>query len=114
MERLREKDLHPAMINGKDVTTDWLESIFDEDCVVKDGNMMIGFINHKAVQVSWERNTLSWLVSNEFGVGDPAFTLLVLRERLMALETEEQNVFSVIKESIPFRRLWQDFYFKEG
>ena len=114
MERLREKDLRPAMINGKDVTTDWLESIFDNDCVATDGNMMIGFINHKAVQVSWERNKLSWLVSNEFGVGDPTFTLLMLRERLIALETEEQNVFSIITYDFGGNELRQKFYFKEG
>lgn len=110
----REKDFCPAMINGKDVTTDWIEEVFDDDCAVKDGNMMIGFINHKAVQVSWERNTLSWIVSNEFGVGDPAFTLLVLRERLIALETEEQNVFSVITKDFGKNKLRQKFYFKEG
>ena len=102
-----------AFVNEKDVTTDWMESVFDSADVVRDGRKMVGFINHCVVVASWENNVITWEVIAQ-PLTDYCYATLLLEQRLKEFETDEQNVYSEI-ETIGNSR-WgfiQSFYFRE-
>ena len=101
-----------AFLNGKDVTTDWMESVFDSD-VTRDRNTMVGFINHSVVIAHWSDNVVEWEV-RQVGLSDHYYAALLLKNRLIECEDDVQNVFSVL-ESLGGDKLGliQRFYFKE-
>lgn len=108
-----EKKLIPAPIDKKNVTTDWMESVFDSADIVRDGHKMVGFINHCVVIASWENNVITWEVLPQL-LTNYCYATLVLEQRLKEFETDEQNVYSEI-ETIG-NGGWgfvQSFYFQE-
>ena len=58
-----------AMVDGKNVTTDWIESVFDSADFVYDVRTIIGFINRCVVQARWDENKVTWTISRELGYG---------------------------------------------
>ena len=108
-----EKNLIPALIDGKDVTTDWLESIFDSDAVW-DFHMMVGFINHSCVTCKYEKNVITWEVHRDMGrSSDDLYSYMLLEERLKAAESEEQNIYSMIQHGeLGKLQIVQSFFFK--
>ena len=102
-----------AFVNEKDVTTDWMESIFDSADVVKDRKTMVGFINHCVVTAHWADNVIIWEVSARL-LTDYCYATLLLEQRLKEWEDDEQNVYSEI-ESIGNGKYGfiQSFFFKE-
>lgn len=103
-----------ALINEKDVTTDWIESVFDSDNFVRDTNLIIGMLNHCAVQAVWSSNTITWLVSEKLGRGDSIYAFMLLEQRLRSFESEEQNIYSVMERGdVNKFEIIQRFYFKE-
>ena len=104
----------PALINEKDVTTDWMESVFDSDDFLRDTRLMIGMINHCAVQATWNDNTITWHISKDLGRGVPVTAYIILEQRLLAWESIEQNIYSKIEHGeIGQYEIIQRFYFKD-
>ena len=102
MERIK------AYINEKDVTTDWMESVFDSPSVLMHKNNMCGYIGDTIVFATWEDNAIDWQI---FRVGDWAEAYLILEQRLKAWKDEEQNVYSEFFYG--GLNITQHFYFKE-
>ena len=112
---LETRRIHvPAMIDGKDVTTDWIEGIFDSCDFAYDTRIKVGFINHCVVEARWEANKVIWTISTELGYGNTLDALFTLDERLRRFEDEESGVYSIFElVSIPNYQIIQKFYFKE-
>lgn len=103
-----------ALINEKDVCTDWMESVFDSSSVVEHRRMMLGFIWSCVVYAEWQDNTITWRVMQDIGRGDSIGAYYILEERLKALESEDQNIYSTIQHGeLGKLELVQSFYFKE-
>lgn len=62
-----EKKLIPAPIDGKNVTTDWIEEIFDNcgDCV-RNGNKFTGFVKGSVCCCQHLSNNLFWHINKDF------------------------------------------------
>lgn len=104
----------PALINEKDVTTDWMESVFDSDNLVRDTRLVIGLLNHCVVQATWNENSITWLISKELGRGCAKTAYLLLEQRLKEFESIEQNIYSVFEHGdIGKYEIVQHFYFKD-
>lgn len=101
-----------AMIDEKNVSTDWMESVFD-DYPVQDRNTMVGFIHHCPVIAHWNSNVIVWEVM-PIGWEDHTYAFLLLEQRLKEWENEEQNVYSTIQHGeLGKFQIIQSFYFKE-
>lgn len=106
--------MEKAFVNEKDVTTDWMEVVFDSANVVEHRRMMVGFIWDCVVYAEWHDNTITWRVMQDIGRGDSIGAYHILEERLKALESDEQNVYSTIQHGeLGKLELVQSFYFKE-
>ena len=106
------ENLIPALLDEKDVTTDWIESVFDDWHLAYGIHRVVGFVSGCLVSSKWYGNTVEWLVLKETG-GDCASAFLILEERLKAFESEEQNVYSEIEHEGEGRYcIFQQFYFR--
>lgn len=106
----KEKELIPAPFDEKNVSTDWIQDVFDNQSCVWNGQKAIGFINNHPVLVAWSDNILLWqfpLVTDIEEFGD----LAVLRDRLKIYEDDPDNNF-VTKDSIVGNLLMQKYYWK--
>ena len=106
----KEKELIPAPFDEKNVSTDWIQDVFDNQSCVWNKQTAIGFINNNPVLVTWDDNILLWkfpLVTDikEFG------NLAVLRDRLKIYEDDPNNNF-VTKDSLVGNLLMQKYYWK--
>ena len=104
-----EKRLVPAPIDEKNVTTDWIENIFDcQSCVYGKG-AAVGFINDKPVFAKWSANVILWQFPNEVSILKTE-ELDVLQKRLKAYDDANEDLlheYNVIGDI-----LVQKFYWK--
>lgn len=76
-----------APIDNKNVTTDWIEYIFDHQNAVQYDNQMLGFIEGQPVYAYWYNNTIMWKCVGE-NVTDE------IRKRLAKEEDSNSELFS--------------------
>ena len=108
-----EEKLIQAPVDDKNVTTDWLESIFDSDDFARDTCRMVGFICGCVVSARWYANVVDWLISQDMG-GDYVTAMIILEERLRKAESPEQGIYSKIEHSREGRYgIRQKFYFRD-
>lgn len=108
-----KKKAIPALMDEKDVTTDWIENVFDDWNLAYSTRKVAGFISDCVVLAKWSQNEITWIVSKEMG-GDYVSAFKILEERLKAFESEEQNVFSIIEHEADDRYcLYQRFFFRD-
>ena len=88
---MAKKELIPAPLDGKNVTTDWIEEMFDEQSALYGSHKMLGFMAGAAVQASWDGNVLTWKVLD--GDGDAA--VKTLRERYDDRYPEDESPFII-------------------
>lgn len=108
--------LIPAPLDEKNVTTDWIEELFDDQSALYGKNKMLGFMAGAAVQASWEGNVLTWKVLD--GDGDAA--IKKMRERYDGRYPDEESPFIIrrwttYKYTCDARILtdyWMEFYWK--
>ena len=96
-----------AIIDGKNVTTDWIGEVFDAADYTQDGKCMVGFVGHFPVLVAWDDNNIVW--QSILGGED---CLDVLEKRLALFEDEESNIYSERKR-VARNLILQSLYFKE-
>ena len=73
MNTASEKKKVPAYIDEKNVTTDWIEDIFDNwncTCGGEHSDYYTGFINDCVVIAQVHRNELRWQISSAFWCED--------------------------------------------
>ena len=54
------KNLIPAPIDDKNITTDWIEEIFDFDCAASNGKTYLGFINGLPIKADIKDHQIYW------------------------------------------------------
>lgn len=96
-----------AIIDGKNVTTDWIGEVFDMADYTRDGECMVGFVSHFPVLVAWGSNYIVWqsILGGEN-------CLEALEKRLALFEDEESNIYSERKR-VADNLILQSFYFRE-
>lgn len=109
-----EKKLTPALLDEKDVTTDWIEDVFDQWAYAECHNRpcAVGFVNDCPVFVTWQSNYIVWRII-ENNINNYEETLDVIRERLAAYESPDNGIFSTV-ESWGCNSLMQKFYFNDN
>ena len=102
------------MVDGKNVTTDWIESVFDNfECIRKDKELL-GYIVGNVLYVSYEGNTITWEIIDG---KNRQFAYDVLLHHLESLETDEGNIYSEVVDCFRSNKTYaiiQRFYFKES
>jgi hypothetical protein len=96
-----------APIDEKNVSTDWIEDVFNS-CVRCD-KQFVGFIDDAPVYVSWERNHLSWRCVEVFGF-DTEKTIKEIKTRLSEFENPNSDLFSEMY--VVGHCVVQSFYFR--
>ena len=113
MEQYRK--LTSAPIDEKNVTSDWIARIFDNEDYVENGDKFVGFVKGYAVSCHYWKNHLYWGVFKDFAIPRELNEVRdELERRLKTLEDEDEdgNVFS-IRERLFDNAISQSFYFKE-
>ena len=98
--------LQPAPIDEKNVTTDWINDVFD-DCI-ECGNDMIGYINGVPLHVTWHDNILCWEI---VGAKRILETSNELKRRLEEYEKDEDSTIMSNRLTCGYLTT-QAFYFK--
>lgn len=82
----------PACLNEKDVTTDWIEDIFDCQRAVMVSTEALGFIKEVPFRVKWhtDNNALLWQAIRP--AGNDVFA--ELEARLKASESDDTPLYS--------------------
>lgn len=104
---MENKEYIPAYLNEKDVTTDWIDMVFDNfSCVCggRKNNIYVGFVNDIVTTARVHDNVVEWNMQN--GSDDDYISL---KNKLLAFE-EESDLFSFVEWKDYM--LFQSFYFK--
>lgn len=100
------KKLIPAPIDGKNILTDWIDTMFDNAHTVCNDTetCVLGFINNLSAQCcKFGDNELMWFCNNEENAKE-------IEERLLHLEMDERTAMSI---SVSGSTITQKFYFLE-
>ena len=104
----KEKELIPAPIDEKNVTSDWIECVFDNQSCVWGKKSAVGYINGEPVIAAWDSNMLLWKFPITRDL-DMSVHLAILKDRLERWNEERRFVehFNVLGNM-----LMQKFYWK--
>lgn len=89
-----KKKLTPAPLDEKNVTTEWIETMFDDQSALYGKNKMLGFMAGAAMQASWAGNMLVWQVLD----GDAYKAFVRLIERYKEQYPDEKSPFIVERQ----------------
>lgn len=106
---MAKKRLIPAPLDGKNVTTDWIEELFDEQSALYGSHKMLGFMAGATVQASWCENRLLWTVLD----GDPHDAFRCLDKRYLERYPDADSPF-VVRENIRGKHCLWGFYWKSN
>ena len=106
MAKEKEK-LVPAPLDEKNVTTDWIEELFDDQSALYGSHKMIGFMAGAAMQAEWYGNVLKWKVLD----GDGYVAIKRLIERYKERYPEKESPF-IVKYQIYSDAYVMKFYWK--
>lgn len=114
--------LIPAPIDEKNVTSDWIEDVFDVCCVGGNHNgTYVGFVNNCVILCEYNGNNIYWTVSEKANSTNSQryAAFYELKQRLFALDKENENL--TVKYSVAYddregkkvgMTLHQSFFFK--
>ena len=101
------KKLIPAPLDEKNVTTDWIEEMFDDQSALYGKNKMLGFMAGAAMQASWSGNMLVWKVLD----GDGYQAKMQLLKRYRERYPDEESPF-IVEKQMPTDMIVMRFYWK--
>lgn len=101
----KEKELIPAPIDEKNVSSDWIEDIFDNNLGIGCGKSAVGYIANLPVYVAWNSNYVVWKII----IGGDEL-LDEIERRLAAYEEDDSNLMSKRKKIGTI--ILQTFYWK--
>ena len=96
---MAEKKLIPAPLDEKNVTTDWIEEMFDDQSALYGKNKMLGFMAGAAMQASWSGNMLKWKVLDGT-CRNRIEAIRKLRERYKGRYPDKESPFILKKQSL--------------
>ena len=99
-----------ALIDGKDVTTDWIEEVFDNFECIKRKKEFLGYLMGNVLYAVCWGNMITWEILDG---NEKDFAFDVLKHHLEGLESDEQNIYSEISANLKNHTIIQKFYFKE-
>lgn len=104
-----ERKTYPAPIDGKNVTHDWIEDIFDNQSCLYGKNSMLGYINDEVVLARWEENRLMWEFIKK------SYLNSILLSTLIKRLAEHYDLMGDLVEKFDLQEntLVQSFYWKE-
>ena len=106
----KEKALVPALLDEKDITTDWIQDVFDDySCVWGARKSAVGYVCEQPVLVAWSDNDLLWKFMEQNTIEHSNF-LAVLKDRLSIYD---ENEGLVIKSKVIGNLYWQKFYWED-
>ena len=82
-----------APIDGKNVSIDWIDDIFDGCFCTECGKQSLGFVNEKPVYAYWSDNRICWKPIEKISAKE---TLDEIKNRLLKFENEDSELFSEI------------------
>jgi hypothetical protein len=100
----------PAPLDGKNVTTDWIEGIFDDQNCVEKKDCAVGFIQDQPVLVAWNGNSILWKFT-ELETIEGSIPLAVLKDRLKRFNDPERDLvdeFHIIRNILLQKIFWKD------
>lgn len=101
------KKLIPAPLDDKNVTTDWIEELFDDQSALYSKDKLFGFMAGAAMQASWSSNELHWKVLD----GDRYAAIKCLRGRNRERYPESESPFIIKEQILANVCIWR-FYWK--
>lgn len=97
--------MEPAYIDEKNVTTDWIEYIFEYSDIVCNGNTILGFVLDCPLMAQIDGNQITWTWLTD------KTDMELLKGRLKVLDDEDTRLVSVYTEGV--KSLVQKLYFKD-
>ena len=87
----------PAPIDEKNVSTDWIDAVFDGMNYVSNGNQMAGYVKDSLVSCSWHDNRIEWVAHYNM-----AETLTELKKRLEEFQNKDPhaNLYESVYDEI--------------
>ena len=82
-----------APIDGKNVSIDWIDEIFDGCYSTISGRQVVGFVSENPVYAYWEQNQICWKPINTNSAKE---TISEIKKRLLKFEEDESELFSEI------------------
>ena len=107
---MREK-LIPAPLDEKNVTTDWIEEVFDDCNCTRNGSVYTGFVKDSVCSCLVGRNTIIWKIDKDYAK-DAGLSYTELLKRLREHDTPPLVVKydTSMKETL---LLGQRFFFRD-
>lgn len=116
IERLKStyhEKLIPAPLDEKNVTTDWIDDIFDDSNCTCNGSTYTGFINDSVCSCLVGRNTIIWKIDKDYAK-DALGSYNELQKRLKVLDGENPGLVVRYDTSMQEQLLLgQRFYWAE-
>ena len=107
-----DKKLVPAPIDEKNITSDWIEEIFDDCNCTHFGRMLTGFVAGSACSCIYQKNNIYWEIHKFFCVEESkAYNELIRR-----LKEQDVVPYIVVKYDDSLSKelmLKQSFFFVE-
>lgn len=103
------KELLSAPIDGKNVTTDWIEEVLDFQTGLFGKGCVVGFVSESPVIATWSDNVLTWRFPNMVSV-QSSKELKVLQERLGYYD--DLNTDLISEYSVEGNALIQKFFWR--
>ena len=94
MERLKNtyhEKLTPAPLDEKNVTTDWIDDIFDDSSCTCNGSTYTGFVKDSVCSCLVGSNTIIWKIDKDYAK-DAMQSYKELQERLKVLDGENPGL----------------------
>jgi len=107
---MEKKKLIPAPFDEKNITTDWIEELFDDQSALYGKHKMLGFMAGAAVLASWSGNCLTWNVLDSPSTSRME-AIKKLRERYWERYPKEESPF-IVEEKVYDGLCAMRFYWK--
>lgn len=104
---MANEKLIPAPLDEKNMTTDWIEELFDDQSALYGKHKMAGFMAGALMQAWWNNNMLIWKVFD----GDYNEAIKRLLERYKERYPEEESPF-ILKQQVTANICVMKFYWK--
>lgn len=109
---MRTDNLIPAPVDDKNVSTDWMEEIFDDCAGVLLNHTYVGVIAERLVTARWDGNTITWqVIPDNFRDLSTAYSQLY--DRLTKRNEEDERLLVKHDVSCHPLKIIQRFYWKE-
>lgn len=106
--------LIPAPIDEKNITTDWIEDIFEFSSCAQNGNKYVGFINDAPVMCVVEGNSLIWKLITNYSFSWHIQPALEELEKRLRVVDDNDRIHVDYTKSHDGTMIMQSFYWSDN